>query len=192
MSRYRDALNALSARTGAPISSLVVSFGLLHEVTAIVPLVGVFYAARSFGVGERAVQAVVRDTGSAATSRDSPTLAYVHRTFRDWVEQGDAWAERVGRRYGVFGFEKRVPGAVASASTDAHTSPPSNKPSPPPTDGPRPRITGDVANAVLAYGVTKAAAPLRVALSLYLSPAFARGVVIPITRTFVNVFRRRR
>ncbi|KAL1723695.1 hypothetical protein EV715DRAFT_285760 [Schizophyllum commune] len=175
MSRYRDALNALSARTGAPLSSLVVSFGILHEVTAIVPLVGVFYAARSFGLGERAVQAVIRDTDPEATAKDSPTLAYVHRTFHDWVEQGDAWAERVGRRYGVFGFEKRVPGA----------------PAPPPSDEPRPRITGDVANAVLAYGVTKAAAPLRVALSLYLSPAFARSVVTPLTRTFVNVFRRR-
>ncbi|KAI5890263.1 uncharacterized protein SCHCODRAFT_02631311 [Schizophyllum commune H4-8] len=184
MSRYRDALNALSARTGAPISSLVISFGLLHEVTAIVPLVGVFYAARSFGLGERVVQAVIRDTNPSTTSEDSPTLAYVHRTFRDWVEQGDAWAERVGRRYGVFGFEKRAPGAAASASTDASASPS--------TDGSRPRITGDVANAVLAYGVTKAAAPLRVALSLYLSPAVARGVVIPITRTFVNVFRRRK
>ena len=158
------------------------------------------------------MQAVIRDTDPAATSQDSPTLAYVHRTFRDWVEQGDAWAERVGRRYGVFGFEKRVPGAAASASSDASSTPPSNTPATTPTDGPRPRITGDVANAVLAYGVTKvslecsvggeyvawthcttqAAAPLRVALSLYLSPAFARGVVIPITRTFVIVFRRRK
>ncbi|KAL1736406.1 hypothetical protein EV714DRAFT_267240 [Schizophyllum commune] len=175
MSRYRDALNALSARTGAPISSLVVSFGILHEVTAIVPLVGVFYAARSFGLGERTVQAVIRDTDHEATAKDSPTLSYVHRTFRDWVEQGDAWAGRIGRRYGMFGFEKRVPGAPVT----------------PPSDEPRPRITGDVANAVLAYGVTKAAAPLRVALSLYLSPAFARSVVTPLTRTFVNVFRRR-
>ncbi|KAL1745042.1 hypothetical protein HDZ31DRAFT_37283 [Schizophyllum fasciatum] len=177
MSRYRDVLKALSVRTGAPLSSLVASFGILHELTAIVPLVGVFCAARSFGLGERAVQAVMRDTDPDATRKDSPTLAYVHRTFRNWIEQGDDWAERVGRRYGVFGFEKREPGAPPSA--------------PPSTLEPRTRITGDVANAVLAYGVTKAAAPLRVAFSLYLSPAFARGVIMPVSRAFSRVFRRR-
>lgn len=174
MSRYKDALKGISARTGAPVSSLVVSFGVLHELTAIVPLVGVLYGARTLGLGERAV-AAIRDTNPDATAEHSPALAYTQRTFRDWVEQGDAWAERVGRRYGVFGFDKRVSGAPPLVD-----------------DGPRPRITGDVANAVLAYGVTKAVAPLRVAASLYLSPAFARGVIIPITRAFVNIFRRQR
>ncbi|EUC59370.1 hypothetical protein RSOL_311660, partial [Rhizoctonia solani AG-3 Rhs1AP] len=35
---YAQALQRLSARTGTPLSSLVVSFGILHEVTAPVPL----------------------------------------------------------------------------------------------------------------------------------------------------------
>ncbi|PAV15936.1 protein related to Beta3 (Ruby) [Pyrrhoderma noxium] len=55
VTRYRTTLNAISARTGTALPSLMTSFVVLHEVTAVVPLVGVFFACRSFGVGERLV-----------------------------------------------------------------------------------------------------------------------------------------
>ena len=59
---------------------------------------------------------------------------------KEWVEEGEGWAERVGGRYGFFGFEKgsKRDNNSESGSKPRHT-----------------HIAGDVANAVVAYGVTK-------------------------------------
>lgn len=58
---YKDGLNPLSTQVKTPLPSLIFSFVLLHELTALVPLVGVFYRAKKFGVGEKIVRAVVDD-----------------------------------------------------------------------------------------------------------------------------------
>lgn len=129
---YRNALKALSVRTGTPLSSLVLSFGILHELTAVVPLVGVFYVGRTFGVGERIVAAVTAED-DLAESR-SIYAGWARQKCRQWVQEGEGWAERVGTRYGIFGLDK---GAVPH---DTYI---------------RGHIAGDVANAVVAYGVTK-------------------------------------
>ncbi|KIK67509.1 hypothetical protein GYMLUDRAFT_156602 [Collybiopsis luxurians FD-317 M1] len=162
-SGYRNALQALSARTGTPLSSLVVSFGILHEITAIAPLVGVFYTARTFGFGERVVKSVIAEDDG--TGSDSTYADWARRKCRQWVEEGEGWAGRVGRRYGIFGFEKGSQGSTG-------------------------HIAGDVANAVVAYGVTKAMLPVRIGLSLYLTPMFSRGIVEPVKKGFINLFRK--
>ncbi|KAJ7188674.1 hypothetical protein C8R46DRAFT_979889 [Mycena filopes] len=160
LNRYREALSAISARTGAPLSSLVLSFGILHEVTALVPLVGIFYSARALGVGERVVKAL-------PTEQDN----WVAQKCRTWVDDGQQWAARVGRRYGVFGFEKGGrEDQLAPVNTD--------------------RIAGDVANAVVAYAATKALLPVRIGAALYLSPMFSRAVIDPTRRGIVRIFRR--
>ncbi|KAJ7818160.1 hypothetical protein B0H14DRAFT_3474004 [Mycena olivaceomarginata] len=159
LDRYRDALAAVSARTGAPLSSLVLSFAVLHELTAVVPLVGIFYAARSLGVGERVV-------ATLPTEKDN----WVAHKCSTWVDDGQKWAARVGRRYGVFGFEKGGPENQIPVNSD--------------------RIVGDVANAVVAYAATKALLPVRIGAALYLSPAFSRAVVDPTRRGFVRIFRK--
>lgn len=123
---YRQALSALSARTKTPLPSLIFSFAVLHELTALVPLVGVFYGAKTFGVGEKIVSAVVDD------DPEDGQYGWVREKCKIWVEEGESWAGRIGRRYGVLGFEK------------------GQKP-----DGHRHEIAGDVANAVFAYGMTK-------------------------------------
>ncbi|KAG5342628.1 hypothetical protein J132_05910 [Termitomyces sp. J132] len=188
LSTYKGALNALSARTRTPLPSLILSFGVLHELTAIVPLVTVFYGSRTLGIGERMVSAVVN------SSDTEDTLRGVRKVVRNWVEEGDAWAARIGRRYGVFGYEKRIPGAPqVPAETSQLTS----------------HLAGDVANAIVAYGVTKARLililmstlgpkltlcqallPVRIGLSLYLSPAFSRGVIEPVRKSLIQLFRR--
>jgi hypothetical protein len=131
---YKTALNALSARTGAPLPSLLLSFGVLHEITALVPLVGVFYGARTLGIGEAVIDKIV-SSDQLLSEED-----WLRKTLRRWVEEGDKWASRVGQRYGVFGFEK-LPSD--SARNGTNKSPVSS------------RIAGDVANAVVAYGATK-------------------------------------
>lgn len=141
--QYRQALQALSTRTGAPLPSLVLSFAILHEATAILPIAAFFLGARQLGVGERVVAAV---TSTASEGEDN----ILKQKSRQWVHEGEQWAERVGRRYGLFGFEKGK-----RNETDALT---------PHSDGLlaqtgsralSPHLAGDVANFVVAYGVTK-------------------------------------
>jgi hypothetical protein len=134
---YKAALNALSARTGTPLPSLLLSFGVLHEITALVPLVGIFYGARTLGVGEVVIDAILQNNPPLPGVNEGDLL---RGTLHRWVEEGDKWASRVGQRYGVFGFEK---GPSESTRNDAER---------PPVSG---RIAGDVANVVVAYGVTK-------------------------------------
>jgi len=146
---YKRSLAAISARTGTPLPSLVLSFGILHELTAIVPIVGIFYGARTLGIGERVVSAIVEDQKnvSSASTDDGPSASlsefgWAKRKVKAWVEEGDRWAIRIGRRYGMFGFEKRAPGEVddvekMASKASGHV------------------IAGDVANVVFAYGMTK-------------------------------------
>lgn len=135
--KYRAALQAISARTGTPVSSLVVSFGVLHELTAIVPLVGLFFGARALGIGERIVDAIQSDKDTWAGRKDN----WVRMKCGEWVDEGQVWAQKVGRRYGVFGYEKRNAGEEPVSNQFA-----SNFPS---------RLAGDAANAIVAYGLTK-------------------------------------
>lgn len=127
---YRHALTSISGRTGVPLPSLILSFAILHELTAIVPVVGIFYTARSLGAGERVVDAI-------ALNHDDDQPSWVNTKLRSWVDEGEQWAGRVGRRYGILGFEK------GQLIDKTQTSPSSGK------------LAGDVANVVLAYGVVK-------------------------------------
>jgi hypothetical protein len=61
----------------------------------------------------------------------------VNTQLRLWVDEGEQWAGRVGRRYGIFGFEK---GEVVDQTQTSQLSG---------------KLAGDVANAVLAYGAVK-------------------------------------
>jgi len=183
---YKDVLKSLSARTGAPLPSLLVSFAILHEITAVVPLIAVFYGSRSLGVGEGVVNAVLSKETTAVPSRAKGVL-------QSWVAEGEQWAARVGTRYGIFGFEKRVTGTSNEAPDDLQASS---------------RLAGDVTNAIVAYGVTKvslsdmssdptqlmlgqALIPVRIGLSLYLAPAFSRTFTEPIRAAVLQSFRRK-
>ena len=140
-SAYADALKAISKRTGTPLPSLILSFGIVHELTALIPLVGVFYASRALGIGEAVVTNAVTDSSSSRSAvtggEESWAVRWGREKAREWVEEGDKWAERVGRRYNVFGYEKKAADSQNPVPEHGH------------------RIVGDVANAVVAYGVTK-------------------------------------
>jgi len=142
-SAYTGALKAISARTGTPLSSLILSFGIVHEVTAVAPLVIFFYASRALGVGEKVVQTITEDpsfTSSDAQAKPHDFKTWGKQKLSTWVVEGDRWAARVGTRYGIFGYEKRRPGE--KADIEALTDRPGH-------------LAGDVANAVVAYAATK-------------------------------------
>ncbi|RPD57337.1 hypothetical protein L226DRAFT_524888 [Lentinus tigrinus ALCF2SS1-7] len=183
---YRQALAAISQRTRTPLPSLVVSFAILHELTAILPVAGFFFGARALGIGEGIVGTLAprpgvqaATTGFAAQVRDS----WVGERFREWMVEGETRAERVGRRYGWFGFEKGSKPELLSPEQLSTHAPESVL-----VSG---RIAGDVANAVVAYALTKALLPVRIGLSLYFSPAFSRAFVQPIGSVFTRIARRK-
>ncbi|OBZ65077.1 hypothetical protein A0H81_14924 [Grifola frondosa] len=72
---YKYALDALAARTRTPLPSLILSFAILHELTAMIPLVGLFFSARALGIGERFIEAVGVPVGVGhKTDSDNPVL----------------------------------------------------------------------------------------------------------------------
>jgi hypothetical protein len=147
LDKYKDALARLSARTGASVPSLCASFLVLHEITAILPFIGVFYASRGLGVGETVVSMVLDDTQFKDASEQR---GWARAKAREWVDEGGQLAERLGRRYGLFGFEKRSKDQASSstAASDPTTSQLGGK------------VAGDVANVIVAYGVVKVRALL--------------------------------
>ncbi|KAG9221194.1 hypothetical protein CCMSSC00406_0007368 [Pleurotus cornucopiae] len=187
---YQTALKAISARTGTPLPSLIVSFGILHELTAILPIVGLFYASRSLGLGERMVNAMASagqdDNQPYQLSNPQPVVSdgrgqgasWMVQKGQAWVDEGEKWAARVGRRYGMFGFEKRIKGDTFEALFEEDPK------------AMKGHIAGDVANVVVAYAATKALLPLRIGASLYLSPAFSRRVVEPCRQWIMRAFRK--
>jgi len=133
---YKTALEALSTRTRTPLPSLIVSFAVLHEITAIVPLVSVFFAGRSFGLGESVVRYIRSEPSEGKENH------WIFRKSENWLDEGESWAGRVGRRYGILGFPKTPKGTIPEDSTNGESQIMKN-------------VAGDVANAMLAYGVTK-------------------------------------
>lgn len=133
---YKAALEAVSTRTKTPLPSLIASFAILHEVTAVVPLISVFFLAKSFGVGEQAVTFVRKEISEDREHR------WLREKGSQWIDEGERWAAKVGKRYGIFGFPK-IPKA-SDVEEASHSGAVVSR-----------QLVGDIANAVLAYGVTK-------------------------------------
>jgi hypothetical protein len=137
---YKDVLAGLSQRTKTPVTSLVASFTILHEVTAILPLVAFFYAGRWSGLGASVVGPFARRK-SVLDGQHISDEPWMTRKCREWVNDGEMWAGRVGRKYGIFGFEEGQAATpnlhVTDAGRDSYA------------------IADDVANAIFAYAATK-------------------------------------
>ena len=138
----------------APLSH-VVSFLILHECTAIIPLfglVGVFHYTNFVPV------------------------SYITEHFGEYVQSGVARFERYFTRKGWFGFGQDKQGTSAPTARDAedarvHTEEVMER-----WNGgeAKYKILGEVA---LAYAVTKALLPVRIIGSVWATPWFARILV---------------
>lgn len=94
-------LAQVAKRSDVPIPSLAISFALLHELTALVPLVILFFVFQTVGAGGAIVQ------WAGGVSEDSEEGIYSWRgKIGSWLEEGERRVEKVGRRYGLLGFEK--------------------------------------------------------------------------------------
>lgn len=176
---YKRALQAASQRTGTPLPSLIFSFAALHEITAVVPVVTVFYACRALGAGDAVVEYLKNSDGATrAEGVRGEALAKASK----YLEEGELRAARFAKRYGLWGAD----GSDTTRGNETYN------------------IAGDMANAAVAYGVTKvriggvgnnnqvmlilqALLPLRIAASIYLAPWFSRRAIEP-TRRVINDF----
>lgn len=91
-------------------------------------------------MGERVVDAVRNHTHVGSAS--GGVSGWAATTAGEWLDEGEKWAARVGRRYGIWGFEKR-----GSSPDESHSNPTNHEVGV--------KVAGDVANAVFAYGLTK-------------------------------------
>ncbi len=88
---------------------MVASFLILHELTAIVPLVIMFYVFGALGVGTAVLQWLLGDDTTDAKQQqgddDSKSLS---ARFRAWARLKEERFERYCRKKGYLGFEKQT------------------------------------------------------------------------------------
>ncbi|OCF76509.1 hypothetical protein I204_02205 [Kwoniella mangroviensis CBS 8886] len=183
--RYAPSLHSLSVKTGVPLPSLVLSFMVLHEITAILPIFLIYWIFSTLGVGLGMVRWIM-DVGhldvddSTSTQESGEDRSVIKRWIRDWYVEGENRIGKIGKRYGIFGYTKvdkdknneDQDGIAQEVKVvDARSG-----------SG----AASKVADAIAAYVVVKALLPLRIAASLGLSPTFARYTLVPLQ----NVFKR--
>ncbi|ORX33534.1 hypothetical protein BD324DRAFT_654120 [Kockovaella imperatae] len=190
LQRYLPRLHDLSQRTGTPLPSLAISFLILHELTAILPLFLFWWIFQALGLGAgivgwlASVSQGQRPSGvEGKQGGGDPTWDW-RKTVEKWMEEGSKRVEKVGKRYGILGYSK----------TSKETSKEDSKdPTPMPEDlsvvldAGSPMVAEKVASAIAAYVAVKALLPLRIAASIGLAPAFARFALNPIQRLVQRV-----
>jgi len=139
--------------------SLFISFLILHELTAILPLSILFGTFHYLGIGA----GIVAWTLSESESTTQPSLEQEQAgkwtkegariRVREWMKEGEDQAERMGRRYGWFGWEKESREERIERKKRLEDEPArdvlkelSNESL---------KVSGDVANLVAAYLVVK-------------------------------------
>ncbi|WWD00156.1 hypothetical protein V866_007064 [Kwoniella sp. B9012] len=180
--RYAPNLHNLSVKTGVPLPSLVLSFMVLHEITAILPIFLIYWIFSTLGVGlgmVRWIMDVGHEEGSTQAQiqeGEDKSVVLVRRWIRDWYVEGENRIGKIGKRYGIFGYEKGDKDSKeGEENTDVLVQ-----------SGAGSGAATKVADAIAAYVVVKALLPLRIAASLGLSPTFARYTLVPLQ----NIFKR--
>lgn len=137
----------------APISHIV-SFLILHEITAIVPVLGLF---------------------GLFHYTDYVPVSYVTDHFGGYVQEGLRRFERYFKRKGWFGFggdeDSTAPSSVAS---DEAKQEPQSAMDRWQSGDDRYKLLVEIA---LAYAITKALLPIRIIGSVWATPWFARGLM---------------
>lgn len=178
--RYLPRLHDLSKRTGVPLSSLAISFLILHELTAVLPVIGFYFLFSSLGTGLGIINWLDRTTGTEGEQETTGWKGVV----KGWHDEAQEKMGRVGKRYGL--WQNETEGSLGAL-----------------TKG---RAGEGVANAISAYVVVKvgrlqpapcrhadsrkALLPVRIGVSLGAAPVFARWALEPIRNVGKRLLRR--
>ncbi|SPO46595.1 related to mitochondrial seryl-tRNA synthetases [Moesziomyces antarcticus] len=171
-SRLQRALmrvRSIAKRNGTDAPTMVASFLILHELTALVPLVVLFYVFGALGVGTAVLQWLLGD--SEPSAEDESMAA----RLRAWARRKEERFERYCRKNGYLGFEKQDAETMEQAQKVGDTS----------------RVAASFANMVAAYILVKALIPLRIGASVALAAPFSRTVLEPLKGVTRRIFRRR-
>jgi hypothetical protein len=98
--RYLPRLQDLSTRTGVPLSSLAISFLILHELTAVLPVIGFYVLFSSLGTGLGIIEWLNRTTTPSVDGQENNDGW--HGVVKGWYDEGQGKVGRVGRRYGLW------------------------------------------------------------------------------------------
>jgi seryl-tRNA synthetase len=159
-----EKVRKMAQSSGTDPASMVASFFILHELTAILPLVLIFYLLQATDMGDQ-VMSWLLEVSDTSGEEERGARAWL----REKIKEGAVRAEKYGRRKGYFGFEE-------STSNDIHTTTESQ------TELSPASLAGTFANVVAAYAITKALFPLRIGASIALSGPFARLCFEPVKR----------
>jgi hypothetical protein len=125
----------------------VLSFAVLHELTAISPLLLFFFAFQAAGVGGSVVEWAA---GVSERSQDEHGQLDWRIKVGEWLDEGEKRVDRVSRRYGLFG---RTKGEKASEGHLQDT--PAEAAMQVVTAAKGSKAAADVANALAAYLLVK-------------------------------------
>lgn len=159
-SRLQRALmqvRSIAKKNGTDAPTMIASFLVLHELTAIVPLFALFYIFGALGVGTAVLDWLLGD----AERTDEESLA---SRFRTWARAKEERFERYCRKKGYLGFEKQDVKTIDAANDLGRTS----------------QLAGSFANMVAAYIIVKALLPVRIGASIALAGPFSRTVLEPL------------
>lgn len=172
-SRLKRALvrvRSIARRNGTDAPTMVASFLILHELTAIVPLMLMFYVFGALGVGTAVLHWLLGDTEEMAKESQHDAKSVASR-FRAWARIKEERFERYCRRKGYLGFEKQDAATIDGAMDLGNSN----------------YLAGSFANMVAAYILVKALLPIRIGASVALAGPFSRTVLEPLK----NLLRRR-
>ncbi|WVO15660.1 hypothetical protein L204_103320 [Cryptococcus depauperatus] len=174
--RYAPALDRLSQRSGVPLHSIALSVLILHEITAFLPLIGFYYLFASMGAGAGLV-AWISELGSQQTTKQKSEESQAEWKLwvKDWYDEGTKRVDRMGKKYGILGYEKQETYEHGSSGNTAETLMVKSS---------SVNAAEKVANAIAAYVLVKALLPLRIGISIAGAPVFARYTLMPLQRLF--------
>lgn len=164
LQRALTQVRSIARKNGTDAPTMIASFLVLHELTAIVPLVIMFYLFGALGVGTAVLDWLLGD-GNEATEES------LGSRFRAWARIKEERFERYCRKKGYLGFEKQDVEQINAASDLGKTG----------------QLAGSFANMVAAYIIVKALLPVRIGASIALAGPFSKAVLEPLKRMLGRV-----
>ncbi|EST09520.1 hypothetical protein PSEUBRA_000736 [Kalmanozyma brasiliensis GHG001] len=169
LKRAMTRIRSIAKRNGTDAPTMMASFLVLHELTAIIPLAILFYVFGALGVGTAVLQWLLGDADAAASQSEADSQPLLSR-FRAWARLKEQRFERYCRKKGYLGFEKQDIESINAANDLGDSR----------------RFAGSFANMVAAYILVKALLPIRIGASVALAGPFSRTVLEPLKRLLLR------
>ncbi|SPO32581.1 related to mitochondrial seryl-tRNA synthetases [Ustilago trichophora] len=171
LQRALTQVRSIARKNGTDAPTMVASFLILHELTAIVPLIMLFYVFGALGVGTAVLQWLL---GPAQDLAEEKGQNLVMSRFRAWARAKEERFERYCRKKGYLGFEKEDVETM-DATKDV---------------GKANQLAGSFVNMVAAYILVKALIPVRIGASVAWAGPFSRSVLEPLKGMMRRAVRR--